>query len=68
MIQPNEVREGDLLIGHNLLITPALLLEKQLRLDEGRLLDFCTLVNALVLHDRIMTLPAQIPMELKGAT
>jgi hypothetical protein len=61
VVHEGEVTEGDLLIGHNLLITPALLLEKQLRLDEARLLDFCTLVNALVLHDRIITLPAEIP-------
>jgi hypothetical protein len=65
VIQPSEVQGGDLLIGHNLLITPALLLEKKLTLDEGRLLDFCTLVNALVLHDRIVTLPAEIPNILK---
>lgn len=65
MTQPSEVREGDLLIGHNLLITPALLLENKLELDEGRLLDFCTLVNALVLHDRIISLPAEIPDILK---
>jgi hypothetical protein len=65
VIQPSEAREGDLLIGHNLLITPALLLEKKLTLDEGRLLDFCTLVNALVLHDRIVSIPAEIPDILK---
>lgn len=65
LIQPNEVRGGDILIGHGLLITPALMLDKKLSLDEGRLLDFCTLVNALAIHDRLITLPAEIPQDLK---
>ena len=31
---------------------------------EGRLLDFCTFINALILHDRILALPAIIPQDL----
>lgn len=55
---------GDILIGHGLLIGPALLLQKTRPLDEGRLLDFTSLINALVLHDRLLVLPAQLPSEL----
>lgn len=64
-ISKNEVRAGDVMIGHNLLATPALLLEKKIRLDEGRLLDFCTLITGLVLHDRLITLKAEIPYHIK---
>jgi hypothetical protein len=48
VIHKSDVKEGgDILVGHGLILTPSLLLDKKLSLDEGRLLDFCTLVNAL---------------------
>jgi hypothetical protein len=53
------------LIGYRLLITSALLLDKKIRLDEGRLLDFCTLINAITLYDRLVTLPAHLPDEIR---
>lgn len=68
MIAGADIREGDILVGHNLLITPALLLDKKLRIDEGRLLDFCTMVNTLALHERVITLPAEIPEILKNSS
>ena len=46
-ISPSNIKEGDILIGHGLLANPALLLDRQIPLDEGCLLDFCTLINAL---------------------
>ena len=60
-----EARTGDILIGYRLLITSALLLDKKIRLDEGRLLDFCTLVNAITLYDRLVVLPALLPNEIR---
>lgn len=44
ILHSTDVRAGDILLGHNLIIAPALLLEKETSLDEGRLLDFCTFV------------------------
>ena len=41
-VELSEIQEGDILIGHGLLMTSALLLDKKVRLDEGYLLDFCT--------------------------
>jgi hypothetical protein len=67
-IQPSEIHQGDILIGHALLMNAALLLDKKVRLDEGRLLDFCTLINALTLHDRLVTLPSIIPKSLKNSS
>lgn len=64
-ITPSEIKAGDILIGHGLLTTSSLLLDKRVRLDEGRLLDFCNLVNAVTLHDRLITLPAIIPTSLQ---
>jgi hypothetical protein len=56
-----DVKEGSILVGHGLLLPSALFLEKKLPIDEGRLLDFGSLLNALVLHDQLVTLPATIP-------
>ena len=42
-------------------------LRRSQRLDEGRLLDFCTLITALPLHDRLITLPARIPSEIEDS-
>jgi hypothetical protein len=47
----------------NCVMTPAPLLEKRVELDEGRLLDFCNLVNTTILHDCLITLPASLPFE-----
>ena len=38
-IEIQDIHEGDILIGHGLLISPAFLLEKEMSLDPGRLLD-----------------------------
>jgi hypothetical protein len=67
-IKEDEVKDGDILVGHNLLITPAILLEKKKKLDEGNLLDFCTLMNALFIHDRVITLRAEIPPSLLSSS
>src|SRR5919198_5186540 len=64
-VQISEINIGDILIGQNLLIGPALLLEQTIDIDEGSLLDFCTLVKALTLHDRIITLPSKVPKDLR---
>ena len=64
-IQPDQMHEGDILIGHGLVFSPAFLLEKKVSLDEGRLLDSSTLINALALHDRLITLPAGIPSNIR---
>jgi hypothetical protein len=56
-----DVKEGSILVGHGLLLPSALFLEKKLPIDEGRLLDFGSLLNALVLHDKLVTLPATVP-------
>ena len=53
--------DGGVLVGHGLLIPTSLLLEKKITIDEGRLLDFGALMNSLVLHDKLVTLPATIP-------
>jgi hypothetical protein len=66
-MQPSDIAEGDILIGHGLLTTSALLLDKRMRLDEGRLLDFCNLVNAVTLHERLITLPAAIPRSIRDS-
>ena len=64
-LRPEDINPGgDILVGHGLLMTPSLLLDKKVPMDEGRLLDFCSLVNVLTLHDRIITLPADIPEDL----
>jgi hypothetical protein len=57
-IKKDKIKPGDVMIGHHLLIAPALLLEddRKLPLDEGSFLDLCTMVNALTLHDRLITL------------
>lgn len=53
--------DGGVLVGHGLLLPTSLFLEKKLAIDEGRLLDFGALLNSLVLHDKLVTLPATIP-------
>jgi hypothetical protein len=40
-------------------------LERKVPLNEGNFFDFCTLVNAVPLHERLLTLRSQIPEELK---
>jgi hypothetical protein len=40
---------------------------RQLKLDVGRLLDFCTLVSAIPLHDRLITFRAEIPTALRDS-
>ena len=65
-IKAEELRQGDVLVGQSILMSTALLLEKGINLDEGRLLDFCTLIKALALHDRLVTLPAYLPEYLKN--
>jgi hypothetical protein len=40
------------------------ILVNEIRLDEGRLLDFCTFVNAITLYDRLITLPARLPDDI----
>jgi hypothetical protein len=57
-IKEDEVKDGDILVGHNLLITPAILLEKKKKLDEGNLL----------IHDRVITLRAEIPPSLLSSS
>jgi hypothetical protein len=73
-VQDTEVARGDVLVGQNLLITSALLLEnnnrpakEQISLDAGNLQDFCTLVNAIVAQNRLLTLPAEMPSEVKNS-
>lgn len=39
MIQATELRAGDVLVGHSLPITSSLILDKKVKLDEGRFLD-----------------------------
>jgi hypothetical protein len=56
IIQPNEVRQGDVMIGQSLLTTSAFLLDKKIKLDEGYLLDFCNLVTVLTLHNTYSTI------------
>jgi hypothetical protein len=64
-ISSQDVKEGDILVGHNLLATPAWLLDHKIPIDEVRFLDFCKLINAIALHNRIITLPAFIPQSLR---
>lgn len=60
-----EVKGGDILLPLRLITSSALLLDKRVRLDEGNFFDFCTLIKALTLHDRIITLPVEyIPDEI----
>jgi hypothetical protein len=59
-----EVQKGDILIGNRLIITSALLLDQKIPLDEGRLLDFCTLINAISFYDRLITIPSRLPDEV----
>ncbi len=66
-LQPSEIKDGDIFIGHNLLATPAYLLDKNLDIDVGRFFDFCTLINAIVLHERLITLKARLPGPLNNS-
>jgi hypothetical protein len=59
-----QLRDGDILVGHSLPVTSSLLLERKVKLDEGRFLDFCMLVNALTFHDRLIVLPATVSQEI----
>jgi len=62
------VNAGDLLIGNNLLINCYLLLEKKQRLDEASFLDFCSLINALTFHDKIITFGAELKPEISNSS
>lgn len=65
VIRRSEVKGGDVLVPLRLITTSALLLDKKIRVDAGRFLDFCTLIPALAFHDRIITLPVEyLPDEL----
>lgn len=64
-LNKDQVKGGDILVPLRLLTNSALLLDKKIKLDEGRFLDFCTFVTAFALHDRIITLRVDhIPDEL----
>jgi hypothetical protein len=67
MIQATELRAGDVLVGHSLPIISSLILDKKVKLDEGRFLDLCTLINALTLHDRLITLPVTVSEDLRSS-
>jgi hypothetical protein len=67
VIRTDQLDAGDVLIGHSLPTTSSLLLDRKLKLDEGRFLDFCTLINVLTLHDRLITLPAMVSEDLKDS-
>jgi hypothetical protein len=54
----------DIIVARNLLTPPALLLGKKIIPDAASLLDFCTLINALMLHDRLVTFNAKCPDEI----
>jgi hypothetical protein len=56
---------SDVLIGQNLLIIPALLLEKKIPLDPGHFHDFCKLVNTLMMNYRLVTLQTDLPPEIR---
>lgn len=64
----NQILRGDILIGHTLIAAPALMLEKKVKVDAGGLVDFCTLINALTLHDRLIVLPSRVPLYLQKST
>jgi hypothetical protein len=66
-ITKDKIDPGDVMVGHHLLIAPALLLEKKLTLNEGSFLDFCTMVNALTLHNRLITLRSTLPPSLEDS-
>jgi hypothetical protein len=60
-IKISEVKPGDdILIGHHLLIAPALMLDKKLTIDEGSFLDFCSMINMTTLHKRLIVLPGHL--------
>jgi hypothetical protein len=59
-----EVQKGDVLIGNRLIITSSLLLEQIVPLDEARILDFCTLINAIMFYDRLITIPSRLPEDV----
>ncbi len=61
----NQILRGDILVGHTLIAAPALMLEKKVKVDAGGLVDFCTLINALTLHDRLIVLPSRVPRYLQ---
>jgi|SRR3954451_3784700 hypothetical protein len=63
--QKSDLKPGDALVGYNLLQNVVLLLEKDAVLDEGYFMDFCTLVNAITFHDRLVTLSSPISKYLQ---
>ncbi len=61
-IKKNGIGSGDILVPLRMLTSCAKLLDdrnKAVKLDEGHLFDFCSLITALALHDRIITLPVR---------
>lgn len=68
-VKIKDVKRGDdIIVGHHLLIAPALALDKKLNIDEGSFFDFCTLINMSSIHKRLIVLPGRLDETILQST
>lgn len=61
MLTTKDLQPNDVFVTHDTVIQASLLVEGKVKLDEGYVIDLFSLIEAAVLHNRLVTLYAMIP-------